>query len=180
MDDPTPHLERFTSYDQAIREFKWQIPQRINIAAAICRRHRDSITRIALRDVRIGGVNTYTFGSLDYLSDKFATALSVSNLNRGDHVVVALQPSAALAVALLGILKACGVVLPLFPTSTTAFVEYVLRESGENVLILDESQIAVYPITKTAVHGTGNVFVVRDLRPTPGTPYKDFWGEVDR
>ena len=180
MDDPTPHLERFTSYDQAVREFQWCIPQRINIASAICRRHRDSITRIALSDLRTGGVNTYTFGGLDYLSDKFATALSESNFERGDPVVVALRPSAASAVAQLGVIKAGGVVVPLSPTSTPAFVEYVLRESGEKVLILDESLIAVYPIAKTALHSTGTVFVVRDLRPTLGTPYKDFWSEVDR
>src|SRR5262249_31211376 len=48
------------------------------------------------------------------------------------------------------------------------------------VFILDESLIVNYPITKTALHTTGTVFVVRELRPTPGTLYKDFWSEVDR
>ncbi|HKA21044.1 MAG TPA: AMP-binding protein [Blastocatellia bacterium] len=180
MDDPTPHLERFISYDQAIREFQWQIPQRINIGAAICGRHRDSITRIALSDVRIGGVNTYTFGALDYLSDKFATALSKNNINPGDSVAVALRPSAALAVALLGILKIGGVVVPLSPTSTPDFVEYVLQASDPKVLVLDESLFLHFPVTKSRVHTDGTIFVVRDLRPTAGVPYKDFWSEVDR
>src|SRR5215813_5077087 len=116
MDDPTPHLERFNTYNQAIREFRWRIPQRINLASAICRRHADSVTRIALSEIRIGGLNTYTFGGLDYLSDKFAMSLSECNINPGDHVVVALRPSAALAVAQLGALKAGGVVVPLSHT----------------------------------------------------------------
>jgi acetyl-CoA synthetase len=180
MDDPTPHLERFSSYDQAIREFQWRIPQRINIAAAICRRHRDAITRIALSEVRIGGVNTYTFGGLDYLSDKFATALTECKINPGDSVAIALRPSAALAVAQLGILKTGGVVVPMSPTSTPDFVDYVLQASDVKVLVLDESLITHFPLTKTRLHSDGTIFVVRDLRSTPDMPYKDFWSEVDR
>jgi acetyl-CoA synthetase len=180
MDDPTPHLERFSSYDQAIREFQWRIPQTINIASAVCRRHADSVTRIALSDVRIGGVNTYTFGGLDYLSDKFASALTECNINPGDAVAVALRPCAALAVAQLGTLKTGGVVVPLSPNATPDFVEHVLRASDAKILVLDESLIVQYSITKKALRRDVTTFVVRDLRPTMGIPYKDFWSEVDR
>src|SRR4029453_14197437 len=97
--DPTPHLERFETYDQAFREFKWIIPERFNIACAICRRHPDAITRVALKEVREAGINTYPFGALDFLSDKFAMALSESGIKQGDSVAVMLAQSAALAVA---------------------------------------------------------------------------------
>ena len=95
--DPTPNLKRFSSYEQACREFRCQIPQRFNIGAAICRRQPDAVTRIALHDVKKGGINTYTFGGLDFLSDKFATLLSESGVSQGDAVVVVLPASAALA-----------------------------------------------------------------------------------
>ena len=180
MDDPTPHLERFSSYDQAIREFQWWIPRSINIASAICRRHPDSVTRIALSDVRIGGVNTYTFGGLDYLSDKFATALTECNINRGDSVVVALRPSAALTVAQLGTLKAGGVVVPLSSTATPDFLDYVLETSKAELLVTDEPLLLYHPITKRALKNVLTIFVVRNLRPATGASYKDFWSEVDR
>src|SRR5207249_439648 len=105
MNDPTPHLERFESYQEACREFRWVIPERFNIASAICRRHADAITRIALQEVKEAGINTYTFGGLDFLSDKFAMALSLSGINQGDSVAVMLPQTAALAVAHLGVLK---------------------------------------------------------------------------
>ncbi|HEX8089820.1 MAG TPA: AMP-dependent synthetase, partial [Blastocatellia bacterium] len=86
MIDPTPHLERFESYDQACREFRWRIPERFNIAVAISNRHKDAITRVAVSDVMPGGINTYTFGGIDFLSDKFAFSLARSGVREGDAV----------------------------------------------------------------------------------------------
>jgi len=182
MDDPTPHLERFSSYDQAIREFQCCIPQRINIAASLCRRHRDSITRIALSDVRIGGVNTYTFGGLDYLSDKFATALSEGNIKAGDAVAVALRPSVALAVSHLGSIKTGGVVVPISPTATSDFVGNVLERSKAKVFILDESLLIRLEEAGIPLNQTESLFVVRDVptKPKQTASYKDFWSDVDR
>jgi acetyl-CoA synthetase len=181
MNDPTPHLERFASYEQACRELRCVIPEQLNIATAICRRHPDAVTRIALSDVKAGGENTYTFGGLDFLSDKFATALRESGINEGDSVAVMLPQSAALAVAHLGALKIGAVVVPLSERSSTAFLDHALADSGAKTIVIDESiydalesraRDAVYPATR---------FVVRDLRP-PATiaGSKDFWSEVDR
>jgi len=181
MNDPTPHLDRFEIYEQACRQFHWVIPERLNIATSICRRHTDAVTRIALSDVKAGGVNTYTFGGLDFLSDKFATALRESGINEGDSVAVVLPQSAALAVAHLGALKIGAVVVPLSERSSTAFLDHALANSGAKAIVIDESiydasesraRDAVYPATR---------FVVRDLRP-PATNAgsKDFWTEVDR
>jgi acetyl-CoA synthetase len=109
----TPHLEQFQSYEQACKEFVWQIPDSFNIATEVCRRHADPITRIALVETRSGGHNTYTFGGLDYLSDKFAVVLADSGVKRGDVVALNLAQSAAFAIALLGILKAGAIVAPI-------------------------------------------------------------------
>jgi len=181
MNDPTPHLERFAGYEQACREFQLVIPERFNIATAICRRHADAITRIALSEVKAGGVNTYTFGGLDFLSDKFATALRELGINERDSVAVVLPQSAALAVAHLGVLKAGAVVVPLSIHFREQLLDHALADSGAKAIVIDESiydqlesraRHAVYPATR---------FVVRDLRP-PATNARsqDFWSEVDR
>ncbi len=179
--DPTPRLERFDSYQQACREFRWLIPQRINIATAICRRHPDAVTRIALSDVKAGGINTYTFGGLDFLSDKFATALSESGISQGDSVAVLLPPSAALAIAHLGALKTGAVVLPLSMASGAALLEYALADGDARALVVEES---IYGVVEGVGRKRPNLksrFVVRDLRPTVARPaFKDFWSEVDQ
>ncbi len=179
--DPTPHLERFDSYEQACREFRWLIPQRFNIANSICRRHADAVTRIALSDVKEGGINAYTFGGLDFLSDKFANALSEAGVSQGDSVAVLLPPSAALAIAHLGALKTGAVVIPLSMIADAALLEHALADSSAKALVIDESNYGMFEALARNLPNLESRFVVRDLRPAvTSSEIRDFWSEVDR
>ena len=179
--DPTPRLERFESYERARREFRWLIPQHLNIASATCRRHADAVTRIALSEVKEGGINTYTFGGLDFLSDKFAMALSESCIGPRDSVAVVLPPSAALAIAHLGALKTGAVVVPLSMTSAAELLEHALADSAARALVVEESIYGVVEAVARSLPNLASRFVVRDLRPAVrSAEVKDFWSEVDR
>lgn len=179
--DPTPLLERFESFESACRDFRWQIPEHFNIASSLCRRHDDAVTRIALSERKKGGINTYTFGGVDFLSDKFATTLSESGITHGDSVAVVVRPSAALAIAHLGALKLGAVVVPLSLSSSAAMLEHTIADSSARAVVVDES---VSEAIGDIVRRTPTVrsrFVVRDLRPArTSTEFKDFWTEVDR
>lgn len=177
--DPTPHLERFENYEQACREFRWRIPQRLNIATAISRRHRDAFTRIGLSEVKDGGINTYTFGGLDFLSDKFATALSDSDITSGDRVAMILPPSAALAVAQLGALKTGAVVIPLPKVSDVGLVEHALAQSGAKAVVVDESSYHTVEKAARNLPDLESRFLVRD-HGTSSTDYTDFWGAINK
>jgi acetyl-CoA synthetase len=179
--DPTPHLERFESYESACRDFRWQIPEHLNIASALCRRHDDAVTRIALSERRIGGINTYTFGGLDFLSDKFATTLSESGITHGDSVAVVVRPSAALAIAHFGALKLGAVVVPLSLSSSAALLEHTFADCGARAVVVDESASEAISDIARRTPTVRSRFVVRDLRPArTSTEFKDFWTEVDR
>lgn len=180
--DPTPHLERFKDYEQACREFRCLIPQCLNIANAVCRRHRDAVTRIALSEVKVGGINTYTFGGLDFLSDKFATALFQSDITPGDRVAVMLAPSAALAVAHLGALKTGAVVVPLSKVTDVAFLEHALADSSAKAVVVDESSCGTIEKAARNLRHLESRFVVRDRGPSGirSTDYKDFWGAINK
>ncbi|MEK6284205.1 MAG: AMP-binding protein [Acidobacteriota bacterium] len=180
MSDPTPHLERFEGYEQACREFCWAIPPRLNIASAICRKHADAVARIAIHDVKHAGANTYTFGGLDFLSDKFAAALSESGITPGDSVAVILPQSAALAVAHLGVLKIGAVVVPLSMSAGLGLLEYALTDCRAKAVVVDES---IYGRVGTSRHlpNPASCFIVRDDRPANASSgHRDFWSEVDR
>jgi acetyl-CoA synthetase len=177
--DPTPHLERFGSYEQACRDFRWRIPRRLNIANEICRRHADAVTRVALSDVKEGGINTYTFGGLGFLSDKFATGLTSSGIRQGDSVAVVLPPSAALAVAHLGALKAGAVVVPISITAGDELLQHALSHSSAKALVVDERIYGAFE--SFSIPDVASRFVVRDLRPSDANlEAKDFWSEVER
>jgi acetyl-CoA synthetase len=111
----------------------------MNIAETILRKHDDSVFRIALQEVKSEGINTYSFGGLDYLSDKFATVLSESGITQSDVVAVMLPQSAAFAVAHLAILKMGAIVLPVSFTAEQSLIERILKESGAKCLVIDES-----------------------------------------
>ncbi|MEW6212686.1 MAG: hypothetical protein AB1631_30455, partial [Acidobacteriota bacterium] len=81
-DHLAPRLSRFKSYQTATRYFRWPSLDRFNLAAAVLRRNDQS--RTALIEVRKSGENTYTFGAMDFFSDKFANALHRAGLKRGD------------------------------------------------------------------------------------------------
>jgi acetyl-CoA synthetase len=161
--DPTPHLEQYATYQEARREFHQIIPERFNIATAICRRQTDAVTRVALNEVRPAAGNIYTLGALDYFSDKFATALTQSGIAQGDVVAVMLGQSAALAVAHLGALKLGAIVQPLAvdadPTQIMTFLEdsraraIVVEEEIRDTLVDAPRSVTVVFVASDNIHG---------------------------
>jgi acetyl-CoA synthetase len=177
MHDPTPHLERFGSYERACREFRWRIPDSFNIANAILSRHRDAVTRVALVEARPGGLNTYTYGGLDYLSDKFAMALVERGVHPRDSVAVMLPQSAAAIIAQLGALKLGAVVVPLSLTLEVSALAFALRDGGPRAAVIDHTLREKVRSIGASVEA---VFVVNKLNPEfeDTSPDFDFWREV--
>ena len=177
MLDPTPHIERFGSYERACLEFRCLIPDTFNIADAILSRHSDAVTRIALLEMRPGGLNTYTYGGLDYLSDKFATALRQQGVVAGESVAVVLPQSAASMIAQLGALKLGAVVVPLSPALEAPALEFAIRDCGARAVIIHHT---LRDKLASAVSSTAVVFVQNTLKPEfedTGRDF-DFWREV--
>lgn len=177
MLDPTPHLERFGSYERACREFRWRIADSFNIANAILSRHPDGVTRVALVEARPGGLNTYTYGGLDYLSDKFAMALGERGVRRHDSVAVILPQSAAAIIAQLGALKLGASVVPLSVTLEESALAFMLKDSRPRAVVIHHTLRERLRAIGAAVE---TVFVVKNLNPEfeDISPDFDFWREV--
>ncbi|HVG21516.1 MAG TPA: AMP-binding protein [Blastocatellia bacterium] len=177
MIDPTPHLERFGSYEQACREFRWRVPGQFNIARAISNRHKDAVTRIAVSDVRPGGVNTYTFGGIDFLSDKFANLLARSGVRRGDAVAIILPQSAASLVAQFGALKLGAVAVPVSPSLPTSTMRLALGACNARAIVADHTALD----RMSEVVTSELLFAVGAGGPDDlsSNDRKDFWREVN-
>ncbi|HXG65971.1 MAG TPA: AMP-binding protein [Blastocatellia bacterium] len=178
-DETTPRLEQFDSYERACQEFSWRIPEHFNLADAVCRRHKDAVTRPALLEVRPAAENLYTFGAINYLSDKFANVLKDCGLRRGDVVAAMLPQSAALPVAHLAALKLGGVVLPLAPPMEAEAVAYRLKDSAAKFLIADANTPDKLDKITGRLPSLETVFVASDGEPGElRGGHKDFWWEV--
>jgi len=102
------------------------------------------VTRVALLDAKPLGENCYTFGGLDFLSDKFASTLSECGIREGDAVTVILDPSAALAVAVLGILKRGAVAVLLSPALDFSEIEDAINDSPARAIVAPFAERETY------------------------------------
>jgi acetyl-CoA synthetase len=172
----TPHLERFSSYQRACQEFRWCIPERFNIAAAVCSKHADGATRLALIDVKEAANNSYTFGAIDFLSDKFANVLADCGVARGDRVAVILPQSVELPIAHLAALKLGAVVVPLTVLFGSAALEYRLRDSEAKAIVAD---VAVLDRLDGFIGGLSRLEAIFVVGDGAGDDKKDFWQKVN-
>jgi acetyl-CoA synthetase len=151
-------------------------PEQFNFADAICKRHDDAVARIAVIEVKPFANNTYTYGGLDFISDKFATTLAECGVKQGDSVAVILPQSAALITTHLGVLKLGAVVVPLAVSLDRAAIEFALRDSNAKAVVAD------FSIRAEIADLTGNtpLLIAGDSREANELKdgAKSFWREI--
>ena len=108
-------LTEATTYDELYRNFRWDIPERFNLATACCDRYADGTGRLALIYVDEDGATTRTsFDEVADMSRRFANVLKADGLARGDRVAVFLSQSLELPIAHLAAFRSGMISIPLF------------------------------------------------------------------
>ena len=80
------------SYERAVAEHRWAVPERFNIAGDVCDRHpRAKLAMI--HEHHSGAVREVSWGDLQDLSCQFANVLAALGVQKGDRVAVVLPPS---------------------------------------------------------------------------------------
>jgi acetyl-CoA synthetase len=151
-----------------------------NLAQMICSKHEDAIFRIALDELRSAGTNTYTFGGLDYLSDKFATVLQNCGINPGDVVAITLPPSAAFIVAHFAALKLGAVIAPCNAALQIDMFNQLIIECQAKALVIDEAQ---FNNSEKLIADSDDmqIFIASDYVSNSdfGKQRKGFWYEIN-
>ena len=110
-----------------------------NVCDSICRRHKDAVTRIALKEIKPAGINTYTFRAIDFLSDKFANLLVKNGVKQGDSILVALPLSVGFIIANFGGLKAGAIINLICNISDSSSLLPAIQSSQAKIAVLDFS-----------------------------------------
>ncbi|MBK1698109.1 acyl-CoA synthetase [Rhodovibrio salinarum] len=123
-------------YDALVRDFRWNMPARYNIAEACCDRWAaatpDAPALIRCRDA---GVQAVSFRTLRQRADKLANALQALGVTRGDRVGILLPQCVEAAEAHLAVYKLGAVAIPLFTLFGPDALAYRLADSGAKALI---------------------------------------------
>jgi acetyl-CoA synthetase len=131
-------LPDLDSYEAIRSAFRWNIPQRYNIAEDICDRWADDAGRLALiHEQRDGSVARYSFAEMRRLSRRAANLFASRGLRRGDRVGILLPQTPETAVSHLAAYRMGAIAVPLFALFGTDALRYRLSNSGARIVVTD-------------------------------------------
>lgn len=160
------------NWDTMRAGFRWEIPERFNIAVACCDSWAAQVPdRVAVIDASDGD-RQWTYGQLKDASDRLASVFAQAGIGAGDRVAVLLPQAPAVLIAHFAALKLGAVVLPLFTLFGPDALDYRLADSGTRLVVTDTD-------------GAGKLAGLRDRLPdladvlsVDGGPARDFWAEI--
>ncbi|CAN5553133.1 acyl-CoA synthetase [soil metagenome] len=133
-------IPRGLPYDEAMRRFRWNVPERFNIGRAVCERHEPN-TLAMIEENADGGVRHWTFGQLLAASSRLANALAARGIAKGQRVAVFLSQGAELTICHLAGYRMGAVVLPLFTLFGEEALEYRMNNAEASAIVTDISQL---------------------------------------
>lgn len=125
------------TYEETYATFRWEIPERFNIAAAICDRHADAVpTATALiYETAAGDTDTWSFRRLQRAANRFANALAALGVARGSIVGIHLPQCPESVIAHVAVQKLGAIALPLFNLFGPDALQFRLADSAARVLL---------------------------------------------
>lgn len=136
-----PDLRDYASLRAA---FRWQIPERYNIAVDICDRwaaiapQRTAIIEVS-QDWQVTPVS---FAALREASNRLANALRARGISRGDRIAILLPQGKAVLTAHLAAYKLGAIAVPLAALFGVDALAYRLVDSGARVVIANAAGLA--------------------------------------
>lgn len=156
------HERDWESYDELRSAFEWQIPERFNIARAICDPWGET-DHPAIFEVSVDGRrDEYTFAELDRISDRFARALTDVGIEPGDRVGVNTPQRPETVFAHLGAWKAGACTVPLSPLFGPDALQYRLSDTDAKLCIADESTISTLRSVRPKLDALETTIVTAD------------------
>ena len=135
MEPRQPERMPDESYESLRRNFRWQMPDRFNLAeACLSPRHGDR-DALAIAHVTEEGVERWTYRMLDRDASRLANALDASGIRAGDRLAILLPQIPETAVAHIAGWKIGAVTVPLSVLFGSEALRYRLADCGAAALI---------------------------------------------
>ena len=142
------------SYAEAYGGFRWEVPERFNIAEAVCDRHLGGNRLALIHEGADGRPVEFSFEHLAERSRRLANALAAHGIARGDRVGILLPQCPEAVIAHLAIYRLGAIALPLFTLFGPEALAYRLNDSGAKAVISNDE-------------GTAKLLALRDRLAAP-------------
>jgi acetyl-CoA synthetase len=121
-------------YDEMARTFRWEVPERYNIAADVLDKHDPSRLAMLWEDWQ-GNERRLSFGDMQSLTNRTANALRAAGIGEGDRVAVMLPPLPETAATFLATYKLGAILLSLSILYGDDAIRHRLRDCGAKVIV---------------------------------------------
>jgi acetyl-CoA synthetase len=133
-------VSRFASYEEALAQHRWDVPERYNIAADVCDKHPPD--KLAMVWERFDGARRdLTWGELQALAGQAANVLRDAGVRRGDRVAVVLPATPETAAVFLGTWKLGALLLSMSVLYGDDGIRHRLEDSAPRVLVTDRANV---------------------------------------
>src|SRR6059058_1495717 len=126
------------SYEEAVAQHEWRVPERYNIAQDVCDKHPADKLAMVHEDVE-GNVREVLWGELQEQSNRFANVLRARGVEKGDRVSMLLPPTPETAAAFFGTWKCGAILLSMSVLYGDEGIRHRLSDSQSKVVVTDEA-----------------------------------------
>ena len=126
-------------YEQACREFRWEVPEHYNFAFDVVDRWGEDTTKLAMLWVNEqGDEKRLTFRDFTERSNQLGNALRTMGIRKGDRLLIMLPRVPEWWEAVLGIMKIGAISMPGTTLLTPKDVAYRIQAAEAVAVITDE------------------------------------------
>jgi acetyl-CoA synthetase len=123
-------------YEEMVREFRWEVPPKYNIALDTVDKHDPDRVAMLWEDWA-GNERKLTFGDIRGMSNRIANVLAEQGVERGDRVAVMLPSRPETAAAFIAVYKLGAILLSLSQLYGDDGIAHRLSDSSAKVMITD-------------------------------------------
>jgi len=129
-------------YQELYGSFRWQVPERFNIAHACCGQWAADRSRFALYwEDESGAASAWSFWDIQVAANRLSNALASLGVRRGDRVALILPQRPEMAIAYMAIFQMGAIALPLSHLFGPDALEYRMEHSGAKVAIVEPTTL---------------------------------------
>ena len=152
-------------YREVCARHRWNVPAEFNIAAAVCGRHADDRSRVALFwEDETGASATLTFHELHEQANRLSNALVALGVGRGDKIAIILPQRPETAVAHVACYQLGAIAVPLSFLFGPDALEYRLDNSETKVALIDPASLPNLAAIRDRLPRLGHVIGVAGAR----------------
>jgi acetyl-CoA synthetase len=130
-------------YDELYRSFRWDVPERYNMARACCGNWAPERGRFALYwEDESGAMAAYTYWDLQQAANRLSNALAALGVKRGERVAIILPQRPETAIAYIAVFQMGAIALPLSHLFGPDALEYRMEHAEASVAIVEPGTIA--------------------------------------